>query len=119
MQIFVKSDLTRVLDVTPATSMAEISALVEEHFGVPACRQYLRTTSGSILEARMHDKTLAQCGIMHGDQLHVGGRLLGGIKNPSKIGNKMKREKVYAQYKELKKAEKRKCDLKRQKKWKH
>ena len=90
MQIFVKSDLTRVLDVTPATRLAEISALVEEHFGVPACRQYLRTTSGSILEARMYDKSLAECGIMHGDQLHLSGRLLGGIKNPSKIGNKMR-----------------------------
>ena len=117
MQIFIKKDRTRVLDVTPTTSLAEVTSLVEEHFGVPACRQYLRTTSGNILDARICDRkhTLVECGIAHGDELHLGGRLLGGVKNPSKIGNKMKREKVYAQYKELKKAEKRKMRLEKAK----
>jgi len=115
MHLYVRYDTTKVLDaVSPDTTLNEVFASLESHFGVPVHHQYV-THAGKALNTHSEGVTLDACGIGHESQLHLSLRILGGVKNPSKIGNKMKREKVYAQYKELKKQEKRKVRLEKAK----
>lgn len=121
MQVIVRWDRSYVIDVTPETSVGALHDLVRERCGGMKAADQRLVCRGKGLDDS--ERTLRDYGLFDTVQnpgfreetVHLTSRLLGGVKNPSKIGNKIKREKVYAQYKVLKKQEKRKIRLERQK----
>jgi ribosome production factor 1 len=116
MQIIVRYDQSQVYEVTPDLEVSHLHHLIEEKIGVKAADQRLVCRGKALCERQ---KTLAEYGLVsdvgYEETVYLTCRVLGGVKNPSKIANKIKREAVYKQYKELKKAEKKKQRLEKEK----
>ena len=120
MQVIVRWDKSHVIDVDSETTVGQLQGDIADRVGLPVADQRLIFHGKAMWD---ESQTLTECGLFDQDRnssfreetVHLTSRLLGGVKNPSKIGNKIKRTKVYAQYKDLKKQEKRKMRLEKEK----
>ena len=111
MQIFVRDlhGCTHVLDVDQQCSPEELSSKVCDLTGVPAEQQRLVCGGKDVLGSGSGSAPPLQLEQTFDLTL----RILGGIKNPGHIRNKMKRAEVYEKYKNQKKVEKRKLRAER------
>ncbi|KAL1931256.1 hypothetical protein VTP01DRAFT_10393 [Rhizomucor pusillus] len=99
MQIFVKSleGNTLALNVTPASSVASVKAMIAEREGIPADAQLLSYAGKNLV-----DGELSLYGIEDLNTLHLNAELLGGGKKkkkktyttPKKIKHKRKKVKL-------------------------
>ncbi len=102
MQVFLRglSSTTQVLELDRECPSGEhLSEIIQQQTGVPKALQRLvcngrQLTDSSLLEA--------ECTV------HLNLRVLGGVRNPGQIKNKMKRAEVYKKYKSEKKMQKKK-----------
>jgi hypothetical protein len=102
MQIFLRgfSPRTEVLELdSNYADTAILGGLIENRTGVPIHMQRI-VCDGKQLD--VNTVLTSEC------TLHLSLRILGGVKNPGHIKNKMKRAEIYKQYKSQKKNEKKK-----------
>ena len=102
MQIFVRglSGCTHVLEVAQHCTHDELASQVCDVTGVPAEQQRLVAQGKDLAgPGSQHNSPL---GLRPEVNVQLSLRICGGVKNPGRIKNKMKRAEVYEKYKNQK-----------------
>ena len=110
MQIFIRdlSGSTLVYEVDQGTNASDLFQLVNDRTGIP-CDQQRLVCSGKDISSSLSSSWICT----HDQTYDLSLRVIGGVKNPSHIKNKLKRNEVYAKYKNEKKVIKKKLRAER------